>query len=106
MTGGVVRKWEATMARKDVDRWRETFLSRVYPGMSAIAGFKGIRVLLSRDADPCRMTVLTTWDDMAAVESFAGKDPARTVLPDFMAPFFPDHSPKATFHDDLPLEVN
>ena len=99
MTGPVVRKWEATVARADVEDWVATYRERVLPGMRKVAGFRGVRFLVERDCDPCAVTVLTTFDDMDAVRRFAGDDPARTVLPDFMARFFPSFEKRARFYD-------
>ena len=104
MTGAVMRKWEAQIARGDIGAWKETFLSRVLPAMRDIEGFRGLSVLASHADDPCRMTVLTRWKDMEAVTRFAGGDPGKTYLPDFMKPFFPSWDARATFHDEILLE--
>lgn len=105
MTGPVVRKWEATVARDDVDEWIATYRQRVLPGMREIAGFRGVQFLAEREGDPCAVTVLTTFDDMSAVRRFAGDDPARTVLPDFMARFFPSFEQRARFYDVVLAEA-
>ena len=42
---------------------------------------------------------------MAAIKALAGDDPAKTYLPDFMEPFFPSYDERATFHDEVVLEV-
>jgi heme-degrading monooxygenase HmoA len=105
MTGAVVRRWEATIARRDIARWIDTFRDRVFPAMRAIEGFLGIRILAGREGDPCLVTVLTSWRDMHAVRRFSGDDPGRAVLPDFMAPFFADADARATFHDELMVEA-
>jgi Antibiotic biosynthesis monooxygenase len=105
MTGATVRKWEATMARGDIGNWLETFRARAFPGMQAVDGFLGIRIFAQSDRDPCRVTVLTNWRDMDAVKRYAGDEPARTVMPDFMAPFFTDFDAEASFHDELLVEA-
>ncbi len=105
MTGPIVRKWQATIARGDIDAWVGTFRDRAFPGMRAVEGFRDVTFLAEREADPCRVTVLTTWDDLDAVRRYAGTDPARTVMPDFMAPFFPDYDAQATFHDQVLVET-
>ena len=105
MTNAVIRKWEAHIARTDVSAWKDTFMSRVLPMMRDVEGFRGISVLASRDGEPCRMTVLTRWADMDAIKRFAGDDPGRTYLPDFMERFFPAYEKRATFHDEVVLEV-
>lgn len=105
MTDAVVRKWEAQIARRDVVAWKDTFMDRVFPTMRAIEGFRGISVMVAQDGDPCRMTVLTRWADMQAIEALAGDDPGRTYLPDFMEPFFPSYDERATFHDEVLLEM-
>lgn len=104
MTGVVVRNWEAKIARGDIDAWRQLFFDRVLPFMKSINGFQGVRVLAAREGDPCIMTVQTSWSDMEAVGRFAGGDPARTYLPDFMVPFFPVYDALATFHDEILTE--
>ncbi len=106
MTGAVVRRWEASIARADVPAWLDTFRTRAFPGMSAVEGFKGIRVHLQRDGDPCRLTVFTEWNDMAAIKRYAGETPEKTVMPDFMAPFFSSYDATASFHDELELETS
>ena len=101
MSDAVVRKWEATVARVDLDGWVDTFRSRVLPTMRAVDGFGDVTFLARRDDDPCHVIVLTKWRDMAAVVAFAGEQAARTVLPDFMARFFRSHDTEATFYDEI-----
>ena len=105
MSRPVVRRWEASIARGDVEDWLDTFKARAFPHMRTVPGFLGIRILVSREGDPCGATVLTTWEDMEAVRRYAGQEPARTVMPDFMAPFFPAYDAKATFHDEVMVEL-
>ncbi len=106
MTGPLVRRWEAVSARADLGDWVATYRDRVLPAMKDVPGFLGVTFHAERDADPCRITVLTAWADMDAVKAFAGDDPARAVVPDFMARFFVDHDATASFHDELLLESN
>lgn len=89
------------MARADVDAWVETFRARVLPGMRAVNGFRGVSFFARRDDDPCHVMVLTKWRDLAAIESFAGDQPNRTVLPEFMAKFFKSYDEEATFYDEV-----
>lgn len=105
MTEAVVRKWEATIVRADLARWVETYRARVLEMVRGIEGFRDVAFLAERNADPCRVTVLMTWDDMASIRRFAGDDPGKTVLPDFMAPLFPTYDARATFHDRILLET-
>ncbi|OAN75867.1 hypothetical protein A8B78_15615 [Jannaschia sp. EhC01] len=105
MSGPVVRKWEASIARADIAGWVKTYRDRVLDHVRAVPGFQDVTFLAERDDDPCRVTVLMTWDDMDAIRAFAGDDPAQTVLPDFMAPFFPDYDTRATFHDRVLVET-
>jgi hypothetical protein len=106
MTGGVVRRWEAMIARSEVSAWLDTFRTRAFPGMRAVEGFKGIRIHLQRDGDPCRLTVFREWSDMAAIKRYAGETPGKTVMPNVMAPFFASYDATASFHDELELETS
>ncbi len=101
MSDAVVRRWEAVVARDDVPEWVETFRARALPGMRAVDGFKSVSFLVRRDQDPCHVVVLTKWRDMAAIAAFAGKEAAKTVMPDFMAKFFKSYDAEATFYDEV-----
>ncbi|HKL64500.1 MAG TPA: antibiotic biosynthesis monooxygenase [Roseovarius sp.] len=101
MSHAVVRRWEAMVARADIAGWKETFRARVLPSMQGAEGFVGISVHAARDGDPCRMTVLTSWDSLDAIRGFAGDTPENAVIPDFMMPYFREHDAQATFHDEI-----
>jgi hypothetical protein len=38
---------------------------------------------------------------MDAISAFAGKDAAKTVMPDFMARFFKSYDAESTFYDEV-----
>ena len=101
MSGSIVRRWEATVARVDLDDWVETFRERVLPSMRKVSGFRDVTFLAKCNEDPSHVIVLTKWRDMAAVVAFAGEHAAKTVLPDFMARFFVDSDEEATFYDEI-----
>ena len=106
LDGGVVRRWEATVARSDLGDWIQTYLDKVLTQVRNVDGFRGVTFLAERERDPCRVSVLTTWDDMGAVTRFAGQEPARAVVPEFMTRFFIESDPEAPFHDVLLQEAN
>ncbi|RBI75257.1 hypothetical protein DQW77_06290 [Roseovarius sp. TE539] len=101
MSAAVVRRWEARVDRADIAAWKETFEARVLPSMRGVEGFRGISVQAARQDDPCRMTVLTSWDSMDAIRHFAGDSPEMAVIPEFMLAFFREHDAEATFHDEI-----
>ena len=101
----VVRRWEAKVARGDLGDWAATFRQRVLPNVRKIDGFESVTFLAGQEDDPAPVTVLMRWRDMEAINRFAGEDPAKTVLPDFMERFFTDYDARATFHDELLLET-
>ncbi len=101
MSDAVVRRWEAVVARDDIQEWIDTFRARALPGMQAVDGFNSVSFLVRRDQDPCHVVVLTKWRDMAAVAAFAGKEAAKTVMPDFMAKYFKSYDAEATFYDEV-----
>ncbi len=72
--------------------------------MSNVPGFRGISIHAERDTDPCRVTVQTTWDSMEAIQAYAGDDPAKAVVPDFMAGFLLEYDAEASFHIELMLK--
>lgn len=106
MSGALVRRWEAVAARADLARWVDTYRARVLPAMRDVPGFLGVSFHAERDANPCRVTVLTAWRDMDAVRAFAGDDTARAVAPDFMERFFASPDSATRFHDELLMEAN
>ena len=105
MTGCVVRKWEARVARADLEGWVATYRERVLDNVKQVDGFQSVAFHANRDGDPCDVTVLMKWDDMDAIKRFAVEDPAKAVIPDFMQPFLVDADARATFHDEILLEA-
>lgn len=101
----VVRRWEAKVVRSDLADWVATYRQKVLPNVRKIDGFESVTFLANREGDPASVTVLMRWRDMGAIKRFAGENPAKTVLPDFMARFLTDHDERATFHDELLLET-
>jgi heme-degrading monooxygenase HmoA len=87
----VVRSWSARATPVGADAYLEHFRSAVLPALRRRSGHRGAMVLRRPQDGLIRITVLTLWTSMAAVEEFAGPDAdaavvepaARDVLADF-----------------------
>lgn len=87
----VIRSWSARATAAGADAYLAHFRSEVLPALRRRAGHRGAMILRRPQDGLIRITVLTLWTSMAAVEEFAGADAdaplvepgAREVLSDF-----------------------
>lgn len=79
----IARVWRAQAATTgNGDAYVRHFDESVRPALAAVAGHRGA-LLLRREVDTDAWTelmVITLWDSMEAIATFAGKDPSRAVI--------------------------
>ena len=75
-----MRAWHATATAEGANAYREHFTRAVLPELQRIDGYQGA-YLLRRDHDThVRLQVLTLWDSLEAISSFAGANPENAVV--------------------------
>jgi heme-degrading monooxygenase HmoA len=76
----IVRAWHAIATVGGADVYREHFTRTVLPALQRIDGYRGA-YLLRRDHDSqVRLQVLTLWDSLEAIRSFAGASLENAVV--------------------------
>jgi len=76
----IARMWRARAAAASGPRYRKHFEENVLPELRGKTGFREAR-LLARDEGPAtEFVVLTFWDSMEGVRSFAGPDAEAAVV--------------------------
>jgi heme-degrading monooxygenase HmoA len=77
----IVRSWHATATAEGADAYREHFTHTVLSELQRIDGYQGA-YLLRRDDDDAhvRLQVLTLWDSLEAISSFAGANLEHAVV--------------------------
>jgi len=76
----VARIWKARAAAEQALRYRKHFLENVLPELRTKAGFREAKLLSSEQGRATEFVVLTFWDSMEAVRSFAGEDAEAAVV--------------------------
>ena len=61
-------------------RYRKHFLESVLPELRAKAGFREAKLLSNAQGRVTELVVVTFWDSMEAVRSFAGEDAEAAVV--------------------------
>jgi heme-degrading monooxygenase HmoA len=76
----IVRSWRGYAATDRPGRYPAHLLGTVKPRLEGIAGFRGLYLLKRETPAEIEYHVLTLWDSMAAIRSFAGETPDRAVV--------------------------
>lgn len=76
----IVRTWTARASPEGADRYQQHFANAVLPKLSKLAGFQGAIVLRQDDGAEVKLTDLTFWDSLAAIEAFAGPSVTTAVV--------------------------
>ena len=71
----IVRAWQATATAEGADAYREHFTRTVLPELQRIDGYQGAYLLRH-----VQLQVLTLWDSLEAINSFAGANPENAVI--------------------------
>jgi heme-degrading monooxygenase HmoA len=90
----IERVWSARTTREGAVRYADHFRQVVVPELSAIAGYRGAR-LLERELDGrIEVVVVTRWHSLDAIRAFAGEEFDRAVVHDEAAALFSDFDPR------------
>lgn len=77
----IVRYWRGLTSHESAEPYVRHLQDRIFPEIRAIEGFRHVR-LLRREVDRgIEFLVLTLWESMDAIRSFAGEETERAVVP-------------------------
>jgi heme-degrading monooxygenase HmoA len=68
----IARVWRCIATDENVSRYVEHFEKSVFPELKQLQGFKEAYILRHNVADGIEITVMTLWESMDAIRSFAG----------------------------------
>ena len=76
----IVRAWHAVATADGADDYREHFTRAVLPDLQRIDGYRGAYLLRRDHGTHVRLQVLTLWDSLEAIRSFAGANLENAVV--------------------------
>jgi heme-degrading monooxygenase HmoA len=76
----IVRVWQAVAAPTGADQYRTHFTDSVLPELRSIAGFRGAMLLEQRRDDLVHIKVMTRWESIDKVRTFAGESIDAAVV--------------------------
>lgn len=76
----IVRSWRGYADAAKADAYPEHLLESVRPRLEQLAGFRGMYLLRRPQGREVEFRVLTLWESMEAVRSFAGTHPDLAVV--------------------------
>jgi antibiotic biosynthesis monooxygenase (ABM) superfamily enzyme len=80
-TGDVItRLWRGWTTPENADAYEQFLLTRMFPSMRAITGFRGADVLRRPDGQEIAFVTLTRFESIDAIRGFAGDDHEVAVL--------------------------
>lgn len=77
----IYRTWRGWTAPEGAEAFTAFFTATVAPGIRAIPGCRGVRLLRRPAGAEVEFMTITLWDSMQSVRAFAGDDPETAVVP-------------------------
>jgi uncharacterized protein len=78
--GGVLRLWKGRATTAKAGEYARHASQTVFPEIQSLPGHRGAYLLRRTVGNGVEFTVLTLWDSMDAVRTFAGPEPERAVV--------------------------
>ena len=76
----LVRSWSARATPAGTESYRRHFEDVLLPRLEAVPGQRGALLLCGNGGPERELVVLTFWDSMDAIRSFAGSEPTTAVV--------------------------
>lgn len=76
----IARAWRGYAAVTEGEAYPKHLLQSVRPKLEQLPGFRGLYLLRHRGIEEIEFLVLTLWESMEAIRTFAGDQPERAVV--------------------------
>ena len=76
----ITRLWRGWTASANADAYERFLLTKLFPSMRDIPGFRGADVLRAAEQDEVAFVTLARFDSLQAIRAFAGDDYERPML--------------------------
>ena len=76
----IARTWRGWASAATADDYQRHYESEVAENLRRLPGFRGARLLRSRDGDEILFTSTVLFASMADVSGFAGEDPGQAIV--------------------------
>lgn len=70
----IARIWRCTVSRENLPQYLQHFQQSVYAEVKKLKGFKKVKILQRSVDEIVELTVISFWDSLEAVHSFAGEN--------------------------------
>ena len=78
----ISRQWCGVTKSSDADCFVSHLTTEKFPQLARIPGFIGASILRRAVVDGVEFRIVTTWDSMEAIKTFAGERPETAVVPE------------------------
>ena len=97
----IARTWHGVTTKSVADQYHEYLMRTGVPDLQATQGNQGVFVLRRLEGEQAHFLLISLWDDMQAIQRFAGKESERAVYyPDDPA-FLLELEPTVTHYEVL-----
>lgn len=76
----IARIWRCTVHRENLPKYLEHFQQSAYADVKKLKGFKKVKILKRDVDDSVELTVISFWESLEAIRSFAGENIEMAVV--------------------------
>ncbi len=98
MTDLIARMWHGRVPRAKADAYFELMERVALPDYGAVPGNRAVFTLRRDEGDVTHVVMLTLWDSLTAIQSFAGDSPDTAKYYDFDADYLLEYEPTVTHY--------
>ena len=95
----ISRHWRALARSGEADNYIKHLLHETFPKLSGIAGFIRASILRRETAKGTEFLIVTEWESLDAVRSFAGTDHEAAVVPEVVQAMMVEYDPRVRHYE-------
>jgi heme-degrading monooxygenase HmoA len=95
----ISRQWKGIATRGQAERYIAHLREDTFPKLAAIRGFAGASILRRESDRGTEFQIVTLWESLEAIRSFAGPDVEVAVVPPAARALLLDHESRATHYE-------
>jgi heme-degrading monooxygenase HmoA len=99
----IARLWSGVASPDTIDAYLDHLKRNTIPALSSIDGFTGFHVLRRNRADEVDVIVVTFWESLEAIVSFAGEDAEAAVVPQEAQALLLSFERRAAHYEVVPM---